>query len=357
MREPTMTGWSIDRPGLDELLELIIAAGDRLVAPVRAGERVTFEPVTDIGRIERDYVNSTLPPKEYLLPRTEPVFRFSRHSGGIEVSGCTADNRPTVLFGVRPCDAAGIDRMERVFGDELQDGLFLDRRERTTIVAVACTRPAQSCFCTAVGCGPGSTPGSDLMFTEVEPDAFLVEAVTDRGRALVDRFGSLFQEADDSMARAAREATEAAEAAMARTMDLTGVGARLREAFADPHWQAIGRGCLGCGACAYSCPSCHCFDLIDDGSRSSGSRIRLWDCCAFPTFTVHASSHNPRPDQPTRYRQRVLHKLSYFPDRFGMPMCVGCGRCGVLCPVGQDLYDSAAELVTPQHAEGSAEGR
>lgn len=336
---------SIDRPRLEELLESIVSAGDRLVAPIRTGERVTFEPVTDIGRIEREYVNTTLPPKEYLLPRTEPVFRFSRHSAGIEVSECAPSRRPTVLFGVRPCDAAGIDRIERVFGDEIRDGLFLDRRERTTIVAVVCTRPAPSCFCSSVGCTPASKNGSDLLLTEVEHDAFLVEAITDRGTALVDRFASLFGQSDDATLQAATAVAEAAEAALARSMDLTGVGACLREAFADPRWHAVGRGCLGCGACAYSCPSCHCFDLIDDGGPSSGSRIRLWDCCAFPTFTVHASSHNPRPDQPTRYRQRVLHKLSYFPDRFGVPMCVGCGRCSVLCPVGQDLYESAAELV------------
>jgi len=344
-----MTRWSIVRSRLDELLELLVAGDDRLVAPVRAGERLVFEPASDIGRIEREYTNTTQPPKEYLLPRTEPVIRFSRHSGGIEVSDCTADDCPTVLFGVRPCDAAGIDRMERVFGQELKDGLFMDRRERTTIVGLACTRPAPSCFCTAVGCGPASRVGSDLLLTEVEPDVFLAEAITVRGTALVDRFAALFQEADASTEQAATDVADVAEAALTRSMDLTGVGARLREIFADPCWQAIGRGCLGCGACAYSCPSCHCFDLIDEGGPSSGDRLRLWDCCAFPTFTIHASNHNPRPDQPARYRQRVLHKLSYFQDRFGVPMCSGCGRCGLVCPVGQDLYESAMELVTQQH--------
>lgn len=349
-----MTCWSIGRPQLDELLKLIVARGDRLVAPVRAGERLTFEPVTDVGRIEHEYGNTTLPPKEYLLPRTEPVLRFVHGSEGIEVSGCAPNERSTVLFGVRPCDAAGIDRLKRVFGHEVRDEFFLRRLELTTIIGVSCTQPAPSCFCTAVGCGPTAENGSDLLLTEIGPDEFLAEAITNKGQALVDQFASLF-----SAAEAARRdaVTASAEATLTRSTDLTGLEVRLREAFADPGWQSIGRGCLGCGACAYACPSCHCFDLIDDGGPSSGARLRLWDCCAFATFTVHASSHNPRPDQSTRYRQRVLHKLSYFPERFGVQMCVGCGRCGLICPVGQDLYESAAAFAAPHGVVTPAEGR
>ena len=54
-------------------------------------------------------------------------------------------------------------------------------------------------------------------------------------------------------------------------------------------------------------------------------------------FTHHASGHNPRPTQAARYRQRVMHKFKYFPERFGLIDCVGCGRCVRTCGVGQDL--------------------
>jgi ferredoxin len=38
-----------------------------------------------------------------------------------------------------------------------------------------------------------------------------------------------------------------------------------------------------------------------------------------------------------RYRQRVMHKFKYFPERFGLVACVGCGRCLRTCGVGQNL--------------------
>jgi ferredoxin len=134
---------------------------------------------------------------------------------------------------------------------------------------------------------------------------------------------------------------------MAPREDLTRIGTALREAFGREAWEEIGRACLGCGACAHACPTCHCFDIIDEGDLRGGRRLKIWDTCALKTFTLHASGHNPRPTQAGRYRQRVMHKFSYFPERFGRVMCVGCGRCLLHCPVGQDIYESALRLATP----------
>ncbi len=118
----------------------------------------------------------------------------------------------------------------------------------------------------------------------------------------------------------------------------------LDENFENDFWTDISLKCLGCGACSFLCPTCHCFDIVDEANWRSGQRRRNWDCCSHPMFTKHASGHNPRPDQASRCRQRVMHKFKYFPERFGQIACVGCGRCGRACCVGQNIVGILADI-------------
>jgi predicted aldo/keto reductase-like oxidoreductase len=40
-----------------------------------------------------------------------------------------------------------------------------------------------------------------------------------------------------------------------------------------------------------------------------------------------AGGANPRKMLGDRLKHRFMHKFSYFLDRYGIEMCVGCGRC------------------------------
>jgi hypothetical protein len=40
-----------------------------------------------------------------------------------------------------------------------------------------------------------------------------------------------------------------------------------------------------------------------------------------------AGGANPRKVLGDRLKHRLMHKFSYFLDRYGIDMCVGCGRC------------------------------
>jgi ferredoxin len=64
----------------------------------------------------------------------------------------------------------------------------------------------------------------------------------------------------------------------------------------------------------------------------------------FVDFTRMASGDNPRERHRARLRQRFLHKLAYFHERYGRAACVGCGRCSTHCPVGIGIEEVAAAL-------------
>ena len=126
------------------------------------------------------------------------------------------------------------------------------------------------------------------------------------------------------------------------------IAAFAKEKFDSPFWREHALACLGCGACAYTCPVCHCFDIVDEGHARQGVRARNWDACQFPLFTLHASGHNPRGSQAERQRQRIYHKFVVYPEKFGEILCTGCGNCARACPAGLGVLPVVAEI---SHAE------
>ena len=124
-----------------------------------------------------------------------------------------------------------------------------------------------------------------------------------------------------------------------RTARSKGVSEKLEDSFDSPFWDKIHQTCLACGICTFLCPTCHCFAFDDSRVDSKGERIRLWDCCQYPAFTLEASGHNPRISSRERMRQRIMHKFSYYVKNFGEVACVGCGRCVENCPINLDLRE------------------
>ena len=125
--------------------------------------------------------------------------------------------------------------------------------------------------------------------------------------------------------------------------------------FEDPLLASLAVRCNGCGACTSVCPTCHCFDIVDEEEGvGRGTRRRCWDTCQASTFTLHASGHNPRDDQHVRYRQRINHKFAIYPLKFGEVLCTGCGRCTRVCHAGQDLVEILAAIDIAARRPGAA---
>jgi ferredoxin len=286
-------------------------------------------------------------PKEALFPRTETLFRYRVEGGEVALEPAPADDTEQVLFAVRACDAAGVARLDAVFG--AVDPSYAARRERTTIVALGCDSAGPECFCTAVGGAPDDGRHADVQLLPVQ-EAWVVRALTERGRALTASLIAAPLASDDDLMEAEARGVLAAAAIRARPVT-SDWAAALEASFGAPLWEALGRRCLGCSICTTVCPSCTCFDVTDVGTDACGSRCRSWDSCTLAAFTRHATGHNPRPTQASRVRQRALHKFAYYPQTHdGQSMCTGCGRCVLLCPVGLDVRATVEAVVTASAA-------
>jgi ferredoxin len=308
----------------------LLNRGVRVIAPVECNGTAQFEPVSAASEIATDYLNTLVPAKKVLFPRSEVLLEFATGKQDVDFEPATRDAAPTVVVGCRPCDAAAVERLTTVFGWDYDDELYLARLRDTTFVTLACMEPDRDCFCTSVGLGPASAEGSDLLVEKVG-DGLSVTVVTEKGEKLLGDGAQ--SAADEQSADAPAEEKTSPEP----KFDVDAVKQWLDDNFTDGLWEEIGLRCVGCGVCSFLCPTCHCFDIVDEADWRRGERRRNWDSCAFSLFTLHASGHNPRPDQGARFRQRVMHKFKYFPERFGQMGCVGCGRCIRHCPAGQDL--------------------
>jgi ferredoxin len=340
-------GWRLDRPRIEAWLADLLQSGRQVFAPIERGGILMVRALTAPGDLSLAEGKTRFPPKEHVFPRTESLFGYRLEGNGVTLTDPPADTAERVLLAVRPCDAAGLVRLDGVLKD---DPFYAARRARTVVATLGCDRPDPECFCSAVGGAPHGTEGSDLEMLST-PGGLLVRPLTARGEALVAGSAGGWEAASPEDWRQAEERGQAAAAAIRRRPVAAEWARRLEADFGSPAWDEIGRMCLGCSICAYVCPSCSCFDVQDEGSAICGERCRVWDACSFRQFTSHASGHNPRADQPSRYRQRLLHKFSYYPARAsGQWMCVGCGRCVEMCPVGIDIHEAVRMLM------GAAEG-
>ncbi len=311
----------------------------QVFAPVKEGDYFCFKQISSCDQVILNYNNTRVPPKEVLFPRSEKLFCYRCENDGVQLTE-QIDESKKIIIGLRPCDAKSLLLLDNVFSsDKYQDPYYLTRRNNTVLVGLGCNQPAGTCFCTSLGGSPFSTEGLDLLLVDIG-DQYVVEVLTERGRALLS--GMELPAADQEAQEAARMVKEGAS--LSSQVNLEGLKSRLDVNFYDPIWDLIHEKCLGCAACTYTCPTCHCFDIVDEAAGNEGCRIRNWDACMFPLFTLHGSGHNPRPTGKERFRQRVMHKFKYFVDNFNAIACVGCGRCIINCPVNLDIREVLAEI-------------
>ena len=320
----------------------------RIFVPVKDGEFHSFKSLGEGEKSDFTYHNTRLSPKSLVYPPSELLFECSLDENDADVNilkETPKDYSPQAIVGIRPCDAHGFQIVKRNFDNpEYRDPWWVQHFESTVLVGLGCNEPCATCFCTSVGGGPFDESHLDVLLYDMGK-FFLAKGLTEKGEGLLNRAEGggpaddiTLKDAEDLAASASDKTNSGVP-----TDKLKEKG--INELFDAPFWNDVAFACLNCGTCTFLCPTCWCFDIQDEVFGKQVDRIRNWDSCMFPLFTLHGSGHNPRAEKFQRVRQRFMHKLKYYVDKYKNGVqCSGCGRCVRFCPVNIDIRQ-VAELM------------
>ncbi len=315
----------------------------KVMAPVRRDGACFFEWLESAEQLDLSCVIPRSTAKQALLPRCEVLFRYSLGKGKQEIVPPDAPE-PQALLGLHPCDVKAIGVLDAVFSSApAPDQPYLARRAATVIIGRGSLADVPTAFFLDMGIDPMDNADCDLFLVPLDPGRFALEIISDKGIALKSVYGNFSPASGEDLERVAALRRESA-GKVKRDLDHEGLAARLGKMFDSNFWDMIHEKCVGCGICAFLCPTCHCFDIQEERRGDKGARVRVWDTCQFELFTRHASGHNPRNSQKERIRQRIMHKFSYGVEKFKIPFCVGCGRCVSCCPANNDLREILRQI-------------
>ena len=322
-----------------------VASAQKLYIPVDSAEGAVYAQYEDGLEFSRA-CNTNRSAKDFFFPQIENLVDFKVDGKKIEIKDGREEVEDFVIFGVRACDLASFEVLDRVYlTTPPVDTYYKNRREHATIVTLACTRPAETCFCHVFGNIDATDPAGDVT-AWIEGDDIFFKANTEKGNKLIESVKSLTAESDDAAVKKQQaEVKEIMSRLPIQDIGLNNISGRgLMDNFNSDIWNDMYEACLGCGTCTFVCPTCQCYDVREFNTGNGIKRFRCWDSCMYRDFTKMAAG-NHRPTQKERFRQRFMHKLVYFPNNNdGMYMCVGCGRCLKSCPINMNIVKVAKAL-------------
>lgn len=258
----------------------------------------------DFGKICR------LPLKKLLLPANQSVWRNQ-----CDVYSRTTPTKHIAVIGLPLCELQGAWYLDQVFAEEKE---YQQRRAKIVLIGTPC-EPKESCRCHY------KMPFCGGYF------------ISEQRLWLIGDKPQLLPGLENMVVGDVQNRPLPVPAPMANQVETCTIDQFINSNKAAL-WQEESQSCLSCGACSAVCPTCYCFDLLDDLKLNGEvNRLQVWDNCFFPEHAQVAGGHNFRASRAERLRFRFEHKKFGFGSLRGVNSCTGCGRCDEACPVGITL--------------------
>ncbi|MCE5194956.1 MAG: 4Fe-4S dicluster domain-containing protein [Nitrospiraceae bacterium] len=323
-----------------------LAKTQKVMAPVAKGNKsFVFEEVTSGDQISLKYIPTVLPPKKFFMPQREPLVEFDQ-AKGLEMQAIVEQEK-MVLFGVHTCDLAGIQCLNMVFSERPKDYNYLTRKYKINIIGLGCNEYCdEHASCNLVNANVPNG-GYDLFFSDVG-DYFIVHINTHAGDEIIEQtkfFEPIAKENMQDLVNLREKKKNIFKNEI--PIESRDIAELFDKSFESPVWEEVGERCLSCGNCTNVCPTCYCFDIIDEVNLDlkSGKRYRKWYSCQLDPFALVAGGENFRKSRAARQKHRYYRKFKYPVSKFSRFFCTGCGRCTRTCMAGISLKETLNNLI------------
>jgi len=321
-----------------------LAQSQKVVAPVARGfDNFSFAEVSSGGEIALKYIPTILPPKKYFLPIQETITSYNKRENALNA---ILEYEKMVIFGVHTCDLAGIQCLNMVFADKPKDINYIIRKNKIAIIGLECNDYCDEyASCHVVG-NHLPNGGYDLFFTDLG-DVFIVHINTMLGDELVNKT-AVFKPADAKTLKALESLRQMKHSIFKDEVNVKHEELKLLfdRSLNSKVWEDLNKRCVACGNCTNVCPTCYCFDIIDEPNLdlNTGVRYRRWDSCQNEPFAKVAGNENFRKERSQRQRHRYMRKFKYPVDKYSRYFCTGCGRCSRTCMASIKLKETINDL-------------
>ena len=319
----------LSKEGFSNLVDSIIKT-QKVYGVQAKSDKFDYDVLTSSKDLRLDYDVTLQAPRKYFQPPVETLLTFEKDKGYSSVMDC----EKFVLLGIHPYDVAALNQMDKIFSQDNYDTHYMARRENATIIACDVVKASKNVFASSMGTAVVKS-GFDVLLTDID-NGFVVEAATEKGEQIL------------AMAKGAADASKKDLADRELVWDKNKnelnkhalnfsshyIPKLLERGYSHKIWEEKAKTCFSCGSCNQVCPTCYCFNVIDDMNwdMKSGKRERSWDGCLLEGFTLVAGEHEFRKNKAGRFRHRLYRKGKYVPSKIdGEIACVGCGRCVGAC--------------------------